>query len=216
MSNILLKTGVGLGIAGFVLAGALSYGLIPQNNSTVAVLDLDRVQSEAEPYVKVKSETEKHVSALRARFIDEETSLQKKGADLKKKIDAAGGKVAGFENEVQKLNQEIVEFQRKVRFQTELIARAKKAAVDQVAPIAQASLKEIGQKKGLQIILPRPYVTYHTQTVDITDEFIKLLDAKNIQVTYPDPAQFTIPAVANQGASQTASEQQNKKTPESK
>ncbi len=215
MSNIILKTCAGCGVAGFVLAAAMAYGTVPVANTSVAVLDLDRVQLEADAYEKVKVETEKHISALKARFIDEETALQKKGAELKKKIEAAGGKTAGFEKEIQKLNQELVEFQRKVRFESELIARAKNAAVAQVSPIAQASLKEISQKKGLSIILPRPYVTYYAESVDITDDFIKLLDEKNIQVTYPDPAQFTIPVVANQGASQQATQTEEKK-PESK
>lgn len=214
MSNVILKTCVGCGVAGFVLAAAMAYGTVPVKNSSIGVLDLDRVQVEAVAYEKVKIETEKHVSALKARFIDEETALQKKGAALKQKIDAAGGKTAGFEKELQNLNKEVAEFQAKVRFQTELIARAKNAAVAQVSPIAQASLKEISQKKGLDIILPRPYVTYHTQSVDITDEFIRLLDDKNIQVSYPDPAQFTIPVVAAQGAGQPAEKTEN--TAESK
>ena len=65
--------------------------------------------------------------------------------------------------------------------------------------------------------MPRPYVTYHTPNVDITDDFIKLLDDKNIQVNYPDPAQFTVPVVANQGASQKATEQKpEEKSAESK
>ncbi|MBO7244574.1 MAG: OmpH family outer membrane protein [Alphaproteobacteria bacterium] len=213
MSNILLKAGAGCGIAGLLLAGAMAYGTVPFNNTSVAVLDLDRVQQEADAYEKVKTETEKYVSALKARFIDEETALAQKGADLKKKIEAAGGKTAGFEKEIQKLNQELVEFQRKVRFESELIARAKNAAIAQVAPIAQASLKEISQKKGLSVILPRPYVTYHTENVDITDEFIKLLDGKKIQVSYPDPAQFTVPVVANQGAAQQQSAQKTEEKP---
>lgn len=213
MSNVILKTCAGCGVAGFLLAAAMAYGTVPVNNTSVAVLDLDRVQLEADAYEKVKTETEKHVSALKARFIDEETALTQKGVALKKKIEAAGGKTAGFEKEIQKLNQELVEFQRKVRFQSELIARAKNAAISQVSPIAQASLKEISQKKGLSIILPRPYVTYFTQSVDITDDFIKLLDEKNIQVTYPDPAQFTVPVVANQGASQKPAEQKTEEKP---
>lgn len=199
MSNILLKTGVGLGVAGFVLAGAIAYGAIPSGNTSIAVLDLDRVQAEADAYEKVKTETEKHISALKARFEGEEASLQKRSDELRKKIEAAG-KADGFEKEIQKLNQDLVEFQNKVRYQSALIAKAKNAAITQVSPIAQASLKEISQNKGLSIILPRPYITYHTQSVDITDEFIKLLDAKNIQVNYPDPAQFTVPAEGNQAA----------------
>ena len=214
MSNVILKTCVGCGVAGFVLAVAMAYGTVPVKNSSIGVLDLDRVQVEAAAYEKVKIETEKHVSALKARFIDEETALQKKAAALKQKIEAAGGKTAGFEKELQNLNKEVAEFQGKVRFQTELIARAKNAAVAQVSPIAQASLKEISQKKGLDIILPRPYVTYHTQHVDITDDFIRMLDDKNIQVAYPDPAQFTIPVVAAQGTGQTPEKTEN--TAESK
>ena len=56
MSNIILKTCAGCGVAGFVLAAAMAYGTVPVNNSAVAVLDLDRVQQEADAYEKVKTE----------------------------------------------------------------------------------------------------------------------------------------------------------------
>ena len=81
MSNILLKAGAGCGIAGLLLAGAMAYGTVPFNNTSVAVLDLDRVQQEADAYEKVKTETEKdnniNISANTFLIIQKHLSLCK-------------------------------------------------------------------------------------------------------------------------------------------
>ncbi len=195
MNKRLLTVCAGCGIAALLIAGGIAVG---SSSSSVGVLDLDRVQLEAQAYEKVRIETEKHVSALKARYADEEKALQAKAVDLNKKI-SQEGKQNAYASEVQKFNKELAEFQKKVQFQSILISRARQAALNQVAPVAQASLKELSQKKDLKIILPRPYVTYFSPTVDVTDDFIKLLDDKDIPVAYPDPAQFTIPATAQQG-----------------
>lgn len=207
MNKKLLALCGGCAIAGVVIAGVTG---LSSKKCGIAVLDLDRVQVEAAAYEKVQAETEKHISALKARFAAEEKALQEKAATLKKKMDAAGDKANTFSGEVQKLNKELAEFQRKVRFQSALIAKARQAALGQVAPVAQASLKELSQKKGLKIILPRPYVTYFAPCADVTDDFIKLLDGKDIPVTYPDPAQFTIPAVAGQAPKNAPAQEQKK------
>ena len=207
MNKKLLALCGGCAIAGVVIAGVT--GLSAKNNC-IGVLDLDRVQVQASAYEKVRLETEKHISALKARFAAEEKALQDKAAALKKKIEAAGNKTEGYTAEIQKLNAELAEFQRKVRFQSALIAKARQAALGQVAPVAQASLKELSQKQGLKIILPRPYVTYYTPSVDVTDDFIKLLDGKDIPVAYPDPAQFTVPVVAEQGTPNATAQAQKK------
>lgn len=207
MNKKLLALCGGCAIAGVVIAGVT--GLTSKNNC-IGVLDLDRVQVQAAAYEKVRVETDKHISALKARFAAEEKALQDKAAALKKKIEAAGNKTDGFTAEIQKLNAELAEFQRKVRFQSALIAKARQAALGQVAPVAQASLKELSQKQGLKIILPRPYVTYYTPSVDVTDDFIKLLDGKDIPVAYPDPAQFTVPVVAEQGTPNATAQAQKK------
>ena len=209
MNKTVLKIGGGCVLAALVLAGVVSMGQSCGKNK-VAVLNLDLVQEKAVAYEKVKVETQKHISALKARFSDEEKALQTKAATLKKKIEENGNKVAGFEKELQKLQQELGEFQRKVRIQSALIAKARAAAINQVSPIAEELLKEISQKKGIEVILPRPYVTYVTPAADITDEFIKLLDDKDIQVSYPDPAQFTVPVVTADAVAEK--DNQNKNT----
>lgn len=201
MNKKLLALCGGCLIAGVVIACVTG---MTSKSKGIAVLDLDRVQVQAAAYEKVRVETEKHISALKARFAAEEKALQDKAAALKKKIDASGNKENAYTAEIQKLNAELAEFQRKVRFQSALIAKARQAALGQVAPVAQASLKELSQKKGLKIILPRPYVTYFAPCVDVTDDFIKLLDGKDIPVAYPDPAQFTVPVVAEQGTPKAA------------
>ena len=199
MNKTVLKIGAGCALTGLVLGLGMWLGQSCEK-SKVAVLNLDVVQEKAVAYEKVRTETQKHISALKARFMDEEKALQTKAATLKKKIEGNGNKIAGFEKELQQLQKELNEFQRKVRLQSALIAKARGDAIGQVSPVAEALLKEISEKKGIQVILPRPYVTYVKPCADITEEFIKLLDDKDIQVNYPDPAQFTVPVVAAQGA----------------
>ena len=197
MSKRLLTVCAGCGIAALLIGG----GMAVSSDTSVGVLDLDRVQLEAQAYEKVRIETEKHISALKARFADEEKALKTKADALNKKVTAAG-KPNAYAAEIQKFNQELAEFQKKVRFQSALISRSRQAALTQVAPVAQALLKELSQKKDLKIILPKPYVTYFAPSVDVTDDFIKLLDKKDIPVAYPDPAQFTIPVTAQQGVAE--------------
>lgn len=199
MNKKLLALFAGCAVAGLVIAAGVG---ITSRSNRVAVLDVDRVKLEALVYEKVRIETEKYVSALKARFANDEKALQTKAAELKKKIDASGNKQNEYAKEIQQLNNELAEFQRKVRFQSALIAKARQAALAQIDPVAQAALKELSQKKGLKIILPRPYVTYFAPCADVTADFITLLNDKDLAVTFPDPAQFTVPAVVEQGTTQ--------------
>ncbi len=206
MNKKLLALFTGCAVAGIIIAAGVG---ITSRSNRVAVLDVDRVKIEALVYEKVRIETEKHISALKARFANDEKALQTKAADLKKKIDASGNKQNEFTKEIQQLNNELAEFQRKVRFQSALIVKARQAALAQIDPVAQAALKELSQKKGLKIILPRPYVTYFAPCADVTADFITLLNNKDLAVTYPDPAQFTVPVATKQGDQQEPAQKNN-------
>lgn len=199
MNKKLLAISSILGGVAFFVVGAVVAGLI-STKTGIAVLDLDRVKKEAEAYKQVNVEATKYSDALKARSNEEKKNIEEKIVALKKKIDASGKQVKDFQKETDALNKEVAAYQEKVRFQAELIYKSTQAAMSQVTPVAQSSLKEISDKMGLKVILPKPLVTYYQPCVDITDDFINFLDSKEITVEYPDPASFAVPVVIQNAA----------------
>lgn len=192
MNDKMTKIGSACGIAGLVLASVLGISMATCCKGTkVAVLDVEKVRADAQAYQTVSQEAEKYISALKARTLEEDKVIQEEAIALKKKIDASSTGVKGFQKELNALNQKVAVLRQKAQFQSQLIARATQTALAQITPATQEALEDYTAQNGIAVLLPKSVLTYFNPDVDVTADFVKALNAKNITVSYPDPAQFT-------------------------
>lgn len=187
------------GLAALIAAAGLAVAFTNvSKKEKIVVLDVEKVKTESIPFKTINTEAAKYISALKARVSEDEKALQTEALALKKRIDGSGKKANTFIREIDAINQKAMVLRNKFQVQGQLISRATQSAFQQINPVIEETLKEFSQAEGITIILPKSLITYNEDSVDVTDEFIRVLNKKGMNVIYPDPAQFTtpVPAVA--------------------
>jgi len=166
-----------------VVLGALIAATLLANPSTVlaegvsiAVLDMQKVVLKSEVGKKAQKEMEKKVKELESTFKKEEEALAALQDEIEKKSSVWSE---------DKKQEKAIEFQKTRRDlrvkQDDANLELKQLQEKQLAPIfkeLEEVVKKFAKEKGYQIILPGQAVLYAIDSVDITDEVTKALDAK--------------------------------------
>lgn len=163
-----------------------------EETQTIGILDNDKILITAAPFRAILGEEQKYLNALTARQAEDEKMLQTELAALQKKIKESGKSPNAFQKEVSEFQEKVVFYNQSYQLQKALIAKAGGIARQQLDPHVQAVLNEMGQA-GYQIILPKKSTMYSASQTDVTADFIRLLDAKKIQIAFPNPAQLVTP-----------------------
>lgn len=194
MDKILKYSGLlALGVA-FI---SLGMGLTCEEKEQIGILDNDKVLMTASPFRAIIGEEQKYLNALTARQAEDEKMLQAELAALQKKIQDSGKKPEAFQKEVSEFQQKVAFYNQTYQLQKALIAKASGIARQQLDPVVQEVLNEIG-KTGYQVILPKKTTMYSASHTDITAEFIRRLDSKKINISFPNPAQLVAQAKTQQ------------------
>lgn len=179
------------GLAALIVAGVVAFNSFSKTSEKIVVLDVEKVKTDARVFKKINTEAEKHISALKARAGEDEKVLQAEALALKKRIDESGKQAKDFMREIEAINQKVTVARNKVQLQSQLISRATQSALMQINPVTDETLKEFSAQNSITVILPKSVITYNVEAVDVTADFIKMLNKKDVNVVYPDPAQFT-------------------------
>ncbi len=171
----------------------------------IGVLDEQQIVTKSTAFRLILGEEQKYNNALSARQAEDEKMLQSELNALEKKVKDSGKPQTAFKKEIEEFQQKVAFYNRKYQVQRNLIVRAAQAARQQLDPFVQETLSELGQK-GYAIIISKTQVTYSNPKSDVTADFIKLLDAKKINIVFPDPVQFAVAqnAIAQQAAEKAA------------
>lgn len=170
-----------------------------KDTAKVVYLDNQKIIAQADLFRQLDGEEAKHVNAMIARRNEDEKMLQIELAQLRQKIQDSPQGEKAFQKEIAEFDQKVTFYNIKYRNQQALIARAKAMARQQVEPYIQEALNELAAK-GYDLILPKINLNYGNPVLEKTDDYIKILNDKNVVVSFPDPASL-IP--------QQAPEQQN-------
>ncbi len=172
-----------------VVACLIAFGC-PLSKSKVGVIDMRRALT-ADVYQLIIANEQKHTNAMKARQESDVKLLQAELSALQEKIKAAGKKESDYPKEFQQIKQKVDFYNQKYNMQAQLIARASLVAKDQITPKVLEVLGEF-EKCGYKVIVSKESVLFSSESVDLTDKFIEKLNAQNITVAYPDPAQLLI------------------------
>lgn len=189
MSKSKIICGLGVVVAVALSATALVCCKTCNQESKIGVLDNQRILNQSAVFQKISAEQARHLNALAARQTEDEKMLTQELDALKKKVkDSKKGEEA-FKQEIKAFQEKVASYAQKYQVQQHFINRASAMARQQAEPFVRETLNELAQK-GYSVILSKNNVHYFAPQTDVTAEFIKMLDAKNFEIVFPNPNQL--------------------------
>lgn len=179
------------GVVGVVLLVFLCVHCAGKTHS-IGVVDILQVREKAVVYQGILADQQKYEEAWRDRFNAEKELLTKEDKALADKRSKT--KAAAFKKQVDAFQKKVIAFQQKYQMQYTQIMMASQMAVQQADQLAMESMRQLGQEKGVDVILPVQAALYAADTADLTADFIRLFDEAKFSVQYPDPQGIQVPA----------------------
>ena len=189
MSKSKIICGLGVAIAVVLSATALVCCKTCRQESKIGVLDNQRILNQSVIFQKISAEQARHLNALVARQTEDEKMLNQELDALKKKVKESKKGEDAFKQEIQDFQKKVASYAQKYQVQQHFINRASMIARQQAEPVVRETLNELAQK-GYTVILSKNNVHYFAPQTDITSEFIKMLDTKNVEIAFPNPNQL--------------------------
>lgn len=177
------KKGI-VGIVG-ILVFILLCAYCVNGRSSVGFVDVLQVREKASVYQGILANQQKYEEEWRNRFNAEKELLVKEDKALADKRSKT--KVSTFKKKVDSFQKKVITFQQKYQMQYTQIMMATQVAVQQADQLALETMQQLGQEKGVDIIVPKQSVLYAADRVDLTEDFIRVFDGKKFAVQYPDP-----------------------------
>ena len=173
---MLNKICIARNILSFLFLISLTVSSISDNypNTSIGVLDLNRVLLDAKAAKKAAEEIDKIAKVIENELIksDEEIINEQNKLIEAQSIMAPEAfelKRKEYEEKVQNYN---IERQNKLLSIDKLVESSRNEILDKLKPI----LEEISEDKGITVILEKGTVLLNAETMDITDEVIKTLN----------------------------------------
>ena len=179
------KISKSINILVFIIYVNLSVNVIADNypNTSIGVLDLNMIlldakaaKNAAEEIDKIAQDIENELKASDENMMKEQNKLIEAQSIMAP--EAFEVKKKEYEEKIQNYN---VERQNKLLSIEKLIEDSRNTILDKLKPI----LEEISEKKGITVILEKGTVLLNAETMDITEEVIKILnkDLPKIEVS---------------------------------
>ncbi len=174
--NIFKKIGKVVLAVVMLAAFSLSSGIARAGNISVAVLNMQQVVLGSDAGIAGRKIMEKKARELRATFKADGEALAALQKEIQKKSSVWSA---------EKKREKALEFQKKRRAlqlkQEDAKLEMKSLQDKQLAPILKALksvVAEVAQKKGYTLILPKSSVVYSAESIDISNEVTKALNAR--------------------------------------
>ena len=177
-AGVLILIGLWMGVSG--------------SGSTLGVVDVMQVREKAAVYQGILASQQKYEEEWRVRFNAEKDLLTQEDKALADKRSKT--KAAVFKKEVDAFQKKVIAFQQKYQTQYTQIMMASQMAVQQADQMAVETMRQLGKKKGVDVIMPMQAALYSSDRVDLTEDFIRLFDDEKFSVQYPDPKSMQVPA----------------------
>jgi len=160
-----------------------AFGLTLVASAQIFVVDNERVEREAAAYKDFNLQTNEMREQIvqRRQYIARGGQLEAQLAELEKQKAIIGNDK--YEADKKTLEQTYVRFQQELQYLEYAFDEVRKEALVQVERARQPVIREILKNRNAQIILPKRLVLGNAAGLDVTTEFIELLDAQLPSVT---------------------------------
>lgn len=160
-----------------------SLGLAAAANAQIFVVDNERVEREAAAYKDFNLQTNEMREQIvqRRQFIARGGQVEQQLADLENRKSIIGNDK--YEEEKKNLQDTYVRFQQELQYLEYAFDQVRQEAMVQVERARQPVIRSLLKSRNAQIILPKRVVFGNAAGLDVTTEFIELLDAELPSVT---------------------------------
>lgn len=179
--------GVAAAVILFLLAASC---FTPCGSGKIGVLDVDRLRGEAAAYKTIAAEQQKYEELWKMKFMAEKEVLDKEDQELAAAAKAKKMKPGELRRAIEELQKKALALQKKYQAEAAKILAASKSVLTQVDELMLQAASTVAEKKGYDVVIP-DRVIYASDRADITDDVIKALNKKSIQIKYPDPQTLT-------------------------
>ncbi len=178
-------------VAGIVAAMGLTFA----GSAQILIVDNERVEREAASYKDFNLQTNEVREQIvqRRQFIARGGQVEQQLADLEKRKSIIGNDK--YEEEKRTLEQTYVRFQQELQYLEYTFDQLRQEALVQVERARQPVIRQILKDQKAQVILPKRLVMGSAAGLDVTTEFIEMLDGELPSVTLTKLPQ-TQPAAA--------------------
>lgn len=185
-------------VAGIVAA----MGLTVAGSAQILIVDNERVEREAASYKDFNLQTNEVREQIvqRRQFIARGGQVEQQLADLEKRKSIIGNDK--YEEEKRTLEQTYVRFQQELQYLEYTFDQLRQEALVQVERARQPVIRQILKDQKAQVILPKRLVMGSAAGLDVTTEFIEMLDGELPSVTLtklPQSQPATVPAAEATG-----------------
>lgn len=176
-----------------------SLGLAVAAQAQIFIVDNERVEREAAAYKDFNLQT----NELRERIVQMRQYISRNGIAEQKARELEQQKsIIGndkYEEELRKLQQEVGQLQQQLQLDEYRFDQVRQEAMVQVERARQPVIRSLLKSRNAQIILPKRLIFGSAAGLDITTEFIELLDAELPSVTLANLPQAQPAAPAANG-----------------
>lgn len=155
----------------------------PQHAPVIAVVDVQKVLSEADASRQAKSSIESRRNAYEHELQKQKQQLQA-GQDQLQKQSAVLAPDA-LEQKRRELEQRFNDVRRQTEERRGLLQNAMKDAMDQLRKEMGGAIAEVMKRKGIEMTLPRSAVLVFDNRLDITDDVLASLNKRLPKITLP-------------------------------
>lgn len=149
----------------------------------VAVLDVNHILRESSAAKAVRAQIDKQRDAYQAALVTQENKLRE--ADQKLAQDRASLSQEDFIKRRDELGKQIEQLRIDSDKRKQALEKAFNAGMQQVTQSLGQVLSEIAKQRGLTLVLNKAMVPLSANDLDITQEALKLLNARLPSVTVP-------------------------------
>ncbi len=166
------------------LVASLAFAAPALADTTLAVVNIERVLSTSKASVSVRSQVQAKQKSLQGEFDAKKKDLDADQQALIKMKDTADKDA--FNKKVKEFNDKYSAANRDVKAKGDALEKAIGGAQGQIIEAASGIVKDIATERKITLVVSSMQVVYGDPSLDITDEVIKRLDAKlpNVAVKF--------------------------------
>jgi outer membrane protein len=144
--------------------------------TSVAVVNVAKIMRDSKAATSVRSQLQAKQKAFQTELDAKEKALLAEDQALVKQKDSADK--AGFEKKVKDFREKAATEQRAVQGKKASLDKAFAASLEEIQKNVLDIVKQVATEKKVSLVVSSAQVLYGDQSLDVTDEVLKRLDAK--------------------------------------
>lgn len=160
----------------FLFLGNAVKVIAAENTGSIAVVDIKKILNESSATKSIQKQIEEKRKAVQTEVGKEEEKLRKADKELAEQRTVLAQDV--FEKKVQEFKTDVVEAQRDVQTKRAQLETAYTNALGEVEKVVVSIISEMAEKKGFSVAIPKTNALYSSDSLDISDEVLKILNQR--------------------------------------